>query len=616
MDTIWKNLAFDAKHVLEHAPMQTGVYQMFDDQDNLLYVGKARHLKQRLASYFKQQTLSPKTQLLVKQITRVEITLTATEREALLLESNLIKHAKPRYNIVFRDDKSYPYIYLSQQDDFPRLSLYRGKKKEQGCYFGPYPNVNSVHQTLHLLQKLFQLRTCSQHFFAHRSRPCLQYQIKRCSAPCVGLIDQKHYQESLRHAILFLEGKSQTIIDEFSHAMEKASEALDFERAAQYRDHIIHLRNIQARQVMSQGNGNLDVMAIAIDNDIACIDVVTIRSGDVVGNRSFFLNSSAKTIIDEPNDLLAAFISQYYTNQNHSIPDVILTQYPIDDVDYLIACLSQQRGKKVYIKSHVRQIRAKWIELAQHNANLALQHYLTDKMTVYQRFLALQHTLDLSYMPERLECFDVSHIHGEATMASCVVFNQQGPLPKDYRRFSIRNVKASDDYAAMYQALSRHYKRLQEEDGVFPDILCIDGGKGQLTQAHRVLEELQIDGILILGIAKGSGRQVGLESIIRRDHQTLHLNPHDPALLLMQAIRDEAHRFAITGHRQQRDKKRFVSKLEHIDGIGAKRCQQLLHHFGSLDMIRQSDVQSLTKIKGISRTLAEKILETLRDRED
>ena len=601
---------FDAKLFLKTLPDSPGVYRMFDKREQVIYVGKARNLKKRVASYFQKNITHPKTRTMVGQIVNIEITVTHTENEALLLENNLIKSLKPRYNVLFRDDKSYPYIYLSQ-DAFPRLAVHRGAQRAKGRYFGPYPSAGAVRETLSLLQKLFPIRQCEDSFYKNRSRPCLQYQIKRCTAPCVGLIDEASYHEDLRHAVMFLEGKSTAVIDELANKMDAAAEALEYEQAARYRDQITSLRRVQERQYIEGERGNLDVIAAAVQGDVACVQLFTVRGGRNLGNKTFYPKHVEQQNVDE---VLSAFLAQYYLvsgaakESKHELPEEILLNAELVDADILGSVLSDQAGRKVSLSHKLRGERARWLKMAEQNARQALMMRLNSQATLIQRFEALQDVLGLDELPARMECFDISHTMGEAPVGSCVVFDQNGPLKSDYRRFNIKSITPGDDYAAMHQALTRRYKRLKEGEGKIPDILFIDGGKGQVTQARDVIEELQIEGLTIIGIAKGPSRKAGLETLCLSDQKREIILPSDsPALHLIQQIRDEAHRFAITGHRQRRKKKRNTSPLEDIPGLGPKRRQQLLRQFGGLQEVARAGVEDLASLQGISRDLAQLI---------
>lgn len=604
---------FDPGAFTRNLTTAPGVYRMIDDQDQVIYVGKARNLKNRVSSYFgRGDHQTPKTRALIRQIADIQIIVTHTETEALILENNLIKELKPRYNILLRDDKSYPYIFLSTSDTFPRLSYHRGARSEKGRYFGPYPGATAVRETLNQLQKLFRVRQCEDSFFSNRSRPCLQYQIKRCSAPCVGLIQADDYQRDIRHAILFLEGKDRQIIDELVVKMDHAAEQLDFEQAAVYRDRIANLRKVLEHQHISSERGDLDVIACRTQAGIACVEVFYIRAGHTLGNKAFFPSHTAEATAV---DILAAFIPQYYLGRQ-SPAEIIVSETP-DGVEVLAAALSDSAGRRVTISSRVKGERAKWLQMAMTNAAQDLQQRLSSRSNIGQRFSELQEALNLDSMPMRLECFDISHISGQATVASCVVFTLEGPLKSDYRRFNIEDITPGDDYAAMKQALKRRYTRVQKGEGKLPDILFIDGGKGQVAQAEQVLEELQINGVQIIGIAKGPERRAGEEWLYNPDQQQVFkLQADAPALHLIQQIRDEAHRFAISGHRARRQKAQNTSTLEQIPGIGAGRRRLLLKQFGGLQGVKRAGVEDLLAVKGINRELAQRIYDTFHSEQE
>jgi excinuclease ABC subunit C len=599
-------MTFDAKAFLKTVTGKPGIYRMYDAEGKVLYVGKARNLKKRLQSYFRTTGLSSKTALLVSQIADVDVTVTHTESEALLLENNLIKEFRPRYNVLLRDDKSYPYIYISDKDRYPRIDFHRGARKKPGRYLGPYLNAGAVRETIGLLQKTFRIRQCEDSYFRNRSRPCLQYQIKRCTAPCVNLISEQAYRQDIKHALLFLEGKSNQIVEELVTAMEKAAQKKNYEKAAVYRDQISNLKAITERQHISAEKGDIDIIACASEGGQACVQVFYIRNGLNLGNRSYF-----PTLPEAMNipDILAAFIPQFYLGR--AVPaDIILSSKP-EDAALLQQTLSQKAGRKITFSTAVRGERARFLEMALNNARNALASRLVSRTGLMQRFEALQDALQLGSIPVRLECFDISHTQGEATKASCVVFTREGAFKNDYRRYNIGNITPGDDYAAMRQALQRRYKKLNDEestDSILPDVLFIDGGKGQLRQAIDVFEELGIHGVMLVGVAKGEGRKAGLEKLVFSDGRPeLHLDPESSALHLILQIRDEAHRFAISGHRAQRAKKRTHSALEDIAGLGPKRRQTLLKHFGGLQGIIRAGVEDLARIPGISSKLAQAI---------
>ncbi len=595
--------AFEASSFLQSMTSGPGVYRMLGDGGQVLYVGKARNLRKRLASYFQPGLQARKTQALMAMTRTVEVTVTHTENEALILENTQIKEFSPRYNILLRDDKSYPYIYLSCDDEFPRLSMHRGAKKAPGRYFGPYPSAGAVRESLHSLQKLFPVRQCEDAFFRNRTRPCLQYQIKRCSAPCVGLVSREEYREEVHNSELFLEGKSNEVIDALAARMDVSAKAMDYERAAHYRDQIANLRHIQERQYVSADGGNLDIVAVAARAGVACVQVFYVRAGHNLGNKSFYPSGTEDSNLAE---ILSAFLPQYYLGREP--PRQILISQTLPDQALLEQVLTAEAGHKVSIIDHVKGLRARWLEMAVNNAEQALTTYLASKTSMRQRFEALQATLHLDEVPLRLECFDISHTQGEATVASCVVFDSGGPLKSAYRRFNIEGIQPGDDYAALYQALNRHFLRLKQGEGELPDVLFIDGGKGQIAQAHKVLEELQVEGICLVGIAKGPARKAGMETLFLSIHGVPTILPaQGPALHLIQQIRDEAHRFAISGHRRQRARARTTSVLEDIAGLGPKRRQQLLRQFGGLREVARAGVEDLARTKGISHKLARQI---------
>jgi excinuclease ABC subunit C len=594
---------FDARDYLKNLTPKPGVYRMLDGEGTVLYVGKARNLRKRVASYFRRTGLGSKTRSLVAQIAAIEVTVTHTEGEALLLENNLIKTLRPRYNVLLRDDKSYPYIYLSTEQQYPRLAFHRGARRGKGSYFGPYPGAGAVRESLHLLQKLFRVRQCEDSFFSNRSRPCLQYQIKRCTAPCVGYISPQDYAEDVRNTVLFLEGGDRAVIDGLVARMEKASAALEYEKAAGIRDQIATLRRIQEKQYVSNERGDLDILASATNGGNACVQVFFIRKGRNLGNAVFYPRVPGDSGNEE---ILSAFITQYYLGR--SIPAELLLSHKPEDEDLIQAVLSEQAGHRVKLTTGVRSERARWLRLAINNAEQALAAFLNTRKGYLGRLHELKQALALDELPERMECFDISHTQGESTVASCVVFGMEGPIKSDYRRFNIQDIQPGDDYAAMEQALSRRYTRLVKGEGRLPDLLFIDGGKGQIGAAHRVLEELQVADVLIIGIAKGPERKPGLETLhVPGRTRPVSLAADSPALHLIQQIRDEAHRFAITGHRQRRARSRKTSPLEQIDGIGPKRRQLLLKQLGGLREVARAGVDDLQAVKGINRTLAQQI---------
>jgi excinuclease ABC subunit C len=600
---------FDHAAFLKTLTTRPGVYRMLNAGGDVLYVGKAKNLKKRVSSYF-TRSLNHRIQVMVGQIANIEVIVTHTEAEALLLENHLIKSLKPKYNVLLRDDKSYPYIYLSTDHTFPALSFRRGARRGKGRYFGPYPSASSTRETLQVLQKLFPVRQCEESFFRNRSRACLQYQIKRCSGPCVGLVSPEAYGEDVQHAVLFLEGKTRQVVDELVARMEQAANNLAYEQAAIYRDQIKHLNRIQERQYVSGEGGDLDIVALAKQGGSACIQVFYIRSGRNLGNKSFY-PSVPQEATEET--VLQAFVSQYYLEK--PVPNEIILNHPLSEGELLQEVLSQQARRRVRISSRVRGERARWLKMAQGNADIALQARLSAQAGMEERLKSLQQALELPALPERMECFDISHTRGESTVASCVVFNEQGPLKSDYRRFNIEDITPGDDYAAMAQALNRRYRRVKKGEVALPDILFIDGGKGQLGAVHESLQDLGISGLTLVGVAKGADRKAGMEQLFLLGRRAPFILPADsPALHLIQQIRDEAHRFAITAHRQRRSKTRNRSILEQIPGIGPKRRQRLMKQFGGLQELSRAGIEDIASVEGISTALAEQIYHAFHDK--
>ncbi|BBD79126.1 excinuclease ABC subunit C [Aerosticca soli] len=600
-------MPFDGKAFVRTLPSSPGVYRYFDAAGELLYVGKAGNLKKRVGSYFLKPRMEPRIAAMIAQIARCEITVTRTEGEALLLESQLIKSLKPRYNIMLRDDKSYPYIYLSGGEDFPRLAFHRGARNLPGRFFGPYPSAFAVRESLNLMQKLFKVRQCEDSYFRNRSRPCLQYQIGRCTAPCVGLIDVETYREDVRHAEMFLEGRSSAVIDELAAAMDAASARLDFERAAALRDQVAALRKLQAEHHVHGASADMDVIACRIEADQACVSVLFFRNGISLGTRDFFPRLPLDAT---PADLLAQFVAQFYLER--PVPRELVLGAPIAEAELLAQMLAEQSGHAVAIKTRVRGERAQFLQLAERNAQAALTSRLASRQTLGARFADLARVLELEEPPRRIECFDISHTRGEATVASCVVFGPEGPEKSHYRRFNIAGITPGDDYAAMHQALTRRFRKVAEGEGARPDLLLIDGGSGQVAQALDVLRELGVDGVRVVGVAKGPGRRAGEETLVLADAgRELHPGSASPALHLVAAVRDEAHRFAIGGHRRRREKARTQSVLEEVPGIGARRRAALLKAFGGLAGVEAAGVEELSRIKGIDRGLAERIYAAL-----
>jgi len=600
---------FDPAPFVRSLTSRPGVYRMLDDNDSTIYVGKAKNLKNRVKTYF-TGAHSTKTSIMVSHIRRIEITVTQNETEALLLESNLIKKLKPRYNILFQDDKSYPYLYLSTEHKSPRLSFYRGARKGKGRYFGPYPSVGAARHAHNLIQRIFKIRQCDDSFFRNRSRACLQYQIKRCSAPCVGFIEDQDYAKDVKNTVMFLEGKNDQVIKALSQPMQTASDNKQYELAANYRDQIAGLRNFLASQYVTSIKGEADIIVCAIKGGMACIQVFYIRGGQNLGNKGFF--QKIKMNEDEAI-ILATFIKQQYLadQSNRDYPDEIYVSQKPQDADLLEALLNEKGNKKIGIRDKVRGNKAKWVTMALENAGVALKQRLTQNHKYSDQLNDLREFLKLDEQIDRIECFDVSHISGELTVASCIVFGLEGPIKSDYRRFNIEGLQPGDDYAAMNQVISRRYTRVKKEEGKIPDLILIDGGKGQVNEAQSALRELQMDNLNLLGIAKGTSRKPGLETLVMSDGKsTQRLPASSPLLHLLQEIRDEAHRFAITGHRQRRKKKLGDSPLEHIDGIGKNRRSRLIHHFGGLQGIKRAGVEELANVPGINKNLAQKIYDT------
>jgi excinuclease ABC subunit C len=598
---------FDAKAFVDSLPNKPGVYRMLDAHGEILYVGKARNLKNRVGSYFQASNVQPKVQALVAKTANMEVTITNSETEALLLEFNLIKKHRPRFNVVLRDDKSFPYLHLESAHEFPRLAFYRGSRREPGRYFGPYPSAGAVRDTLQQLQKLFRIRNCEDSYFANRSRPCLQYQIQRCTAPCVGLIGAENYARDVGAAVKVLEGRNDEVGEDLAKRMEAAAERLDFEEAAQIRDQLAKLKVIQAQQIVTAGaDHDADVIAVATANGEYCVALMFIRAGRSLGSTTFF----PKAQFAELNEVLAAFTTQYYLERD--APAEIIVEQDFDEMQLLEAALSQRSSHKVRISSSVRGIRARWLEMMQTNAREALQMRLLARASIESSLEDLRDAFDLEDAPARLECFDISHTSGTDTVASCVVFGIEGPLKSDYRRFNISGIQPGDDYAAMHQALTRRYKRVKEGEIAKPDVLLIDGGKGQLAEAESVLKELGVEGVTLIGVAKGADRRPGQEQLflLGRDVPTI-LPPDSRALHLIQRVRDEAHRFAIAGHRRKRAKRHSQSILETIPGLGPVKRRELLKQFGGLQGILRAGIDDFVQIRGLGRELAEVIYEHL-----
>ena len=600
--------AFEIKPFLRSLTHRPGVYRMLNAKHKVIYVGKARDLKKRVSSYFHRSQAAPKTVAMMEQVARVEVTVANTEAEALILEYNLIKQHKPRFNVLLRDDKSYPYIYASTDHAFPRLKFHRGARKGKGRYFGPYPSTRAVRQTLNELQKLFLIRNCEDSFFSNRTRPCLQFQIRRCTAPCVGVVDEEQYRRDIDAAILFLEGKNKSVVNTFIRRMERASEEQDYEQAARFRDQISRLKEIQAKQLVSRTDRkDLDILGFASNGAIHCVTVLFIRNGSVIGSRDHFPKLPGET---DKSKLLNGFVSQYYLGRD--APSEIILDAAIKDGPLLEQELSARVGHRVAIRNKVRGDRARWLDMSHTNAEQGLSLKVASNATIRRQFVSLGEALGLEESPQRLECFDISHTSGEATVASCVVFNTAGAMKSDYRRFNLSPDSAGDDYGAMAEALRRRYERIKKGEVPMPDVLFVDGGKGQLAKAMTVLEDLELDWLTVVAVAKGRARRPGAERLFRPgSDRPLQLPPDSPALLLIQQIRDEAHRFAITGHRQRRAKARKKSPLERIPGLGPKKRRELLRQFGGLQGVVAAGVDDLAKVRGIGPTLAETIYNEL-----
>lgn len=610
---MWKprnreDFPFDVDVFLKHLSNGPGVYRMFDADDKILYVGKARNLKRRVSSYFTKSVTEIKTLKMLSLLDHIEITRTHTEGESLILEANLIREHKPPFNILLKDDKSFPWLFVSTKQDYPRLRYHRGAQKEPGEYFGPYPNAYAVREAQNYLQRLFKLRPCEDSVFKNRSRPCLQFQIKRCSGPCVGEISVEDYQQDVEHAVMFLRGRDQEIVNNLVVQMETAAENLEFEKAGEFRDKVKALQSLQQKQNVNAGEGgnkDADILGITVTNEHACVIVMFVRGGRNLGHRTYFPKTPDGSTVEEVQE---AFLLQYYMNA--SVPHEIIVPFPIlqDDHVALADLLADQADRNVELKHSVRGERKRWQEMARMTSDQALTTRLASDANQRQRMEDLQALLGLDDLPTQLECFDISHTMGEATVASCVVFDANGPAKQLYRRFNIEGITGGDDYAAMRQAIERRYTRIKKGEGRMPDILFIDGGKGQLAQAVEVMEELGITEVQLVGVAKGTERRPGLEQLFLPEKE-FSIRPKDdsPALHLIQHIRDESHRFAISGHRAKREKARRTSPLEGIDGLGPKRRQAILKHFGGLQEVRRAGVEDLSRVQGISKALAQKI---------
>ena len=597
---------FDAHALLSSLPHLPGVYRMLGAKSDVLYVGKARDLKKRVSSYFQKTAQSPRIALMLAQVAAVETTVTRSEAEALILENNLIKSLVPRYNILFRDDKSYPYLMLSGHA-YPRLGFHRGALDGKHRYFGPFPHTGAVRESIALLQKIFRLRTCEDSVFQNRSRPCLLHQIRRCSAPCVGLIDADSYGAEVKNAELFLQGREDDVLQSVGGKMQQAAELQRYEQAAFYRDQIQALSTMQHKQYAeSSTGGDADVIACARLNGAACVNLVMVRTGRHLGDKSFFPHNAEDGTAAE---VLQAFLAQHYLNRQ--VPAVVVVGAELDAQE-IEPALAEQAGHAVHLVTRAQGQRRAWLEMAEKNAQLALAQRLSHASNQEVRLAALREALGLPDTVQRIECFDISHTQGEATVASCVVYDRSDLRNSEYRRYNISGIQAGDDYAAMRSVLQRRYEKISRGEGVVPDLILIDGGKGQVSTARDLLAELGLSDIYLFGVAKGEERKPGLEQLICADAKTsIRLAPDNPGLHLIQAIRDEAHRFAITGHRARRGKARVTSSLEGINGIGAKRRKELLARFGGLKGVIGASVDDLAQVQGISRKLAEKIYQEL-----
>jgi len=601
---------FDHEIFLKSLTRRPGVYRMLNADGDIIYVGKARNLKNRVSTYFGSKAFHPKTQALMNQTCAVEVTVTESEQAALLLESNLIKKHRPRFNVVLRDDKSYPYIRVTIDHEYPRFEFYRGSRKKSGQLFGPFPSAASVRYTLGELQKLFQVRQCQDSFFNNRSRPCLQHQIKRCSGPCVGLIEPDEYARDVGNAVQFLQGKNDLVVANLVERMDEAAETLDYELAARYRDQITKVKTVQSAQHVA-GNTSIEADALSVceDGGVFCVSKIMVRAGRVLGGRTFFPRTAPDT---EGAEVLSAFLAQHYFAQ--SAPREVLINQTVDDRALFEQAFTEFSDTPVSLRTNVRGYRRKWLEMATTNAQQALISHRASNATLRQQYKSLTELLQLDEPPNRIECFDISHSAGDKTVASCVVFGSEGAVKSDYRRFNIKTARGGDDYGAIGEVIQRRYLRTKKGEAPVPDLIIIDGGRGQLGAAQTALEELQLSDLPMIGVAKGVARKAGREKIYRVDRpDPLDVPGNSAAMRLIQQIRDEAHRFAITGHRQRLGGARKQSALESIVGLGPARRKALLNHFGGLQGVRKASVDDLTSVNGISRTLAERIFAGLHD---
>lgn len=600
------------KEFLSQVTNQPGVYQMINAKGRVVYVGKAKNLKKRLSSYFLSTKIDAKTQALLSHVDKIETTVTSNEVEALLLEYNLIKALKPRYNIVFKDDRSYPYILISDHE-FPYINIYRGTPKDDGFYFGPFTNNQVLYETMHFLRKTFQIRQCDDTVFRNRTRPCLQYQMSRCTAPCTGCISKEGYARNIDFVKKFLEGKNSVVIQEIIKLMEKAAANLDFEKAAYYRDQIASLKKAQLQQCIVGGKdqGNIDVLVMKVESDIFCTDILSIRNGLVLGNKTFI--NQVPHFMDQ-EEILATFLVQYYSERKNNLnaPQKIITNVSLSKNQSLQEAIDRILNKKIKIIDKVKlKLHKQWLNMAENNGDIKLKQYLSNNLVIYQNLCELKNILRLKAIPQRIECFDVSHSSGDATVASCVAFGSKGLLKNQYRKFNIKKV-SNDDYMALAEATERHFTRILKEKTSLPDVLIIDGGKGQLKVVSKVLQNLHISSVFLLAIAKGKERIVGAEQIYTDESdQPLPLQSNPLLLNFLLRIRDQAHRFAITAHRQRLTKSRTTSVLEKIAGVGKKRRDVLLKQFGGIQGIKAATVDDLTNVKGINKKTAELVYQYL-----
>ena len=598
---------FDGKAFASRLPTRPGVYLMRDIESTVLYVGKARNLRKRVTSYFDARPKVERIMRMVARVSNVEVSLTRTEGEALLLENEWIKSLKPRYNILLRDDKSYPWIAMSTQHEFPQIAFHRGGRDKKKSYFGPYPSAGSVRESINLIQKLFRLRNCEDSYFAHRNRPCLQHQIKRCTAPCVGLVSREDYAAQVDDTTLFLQGKNQKVMTRLIARMELAAESQEYESAAMFRDQINALKQMQAQQFVAASRGDIDFIALAQQRGKSCVQLVSFRGGRNLGQRSHFPSQAEGR---EPGEVLDAFLGQYY--QDRLAPAQLVLSHEVENQELLSVVFAEKAGLKISIQAHPRGDRRHMLELAGANAMQALKMRLASRANMAIQFEAFAQLIGLDDTPESVDCFDISHTAGKQTVGSCVVFDVNGPVKSRYRRYNLKGVTPGDDYAAMKQVLTRRYGRLQKEEGSMPGMILIDGGKGQLKQALEVLGEFGLSGIPVMGVAKGRERRAGYEEwILPQPMRSYRPGPESPASHLVQQIRDEAHRFAITGHRGRRQKAATRSGLEKIPGIGPRRRRSLLNHFGGLQGVNKAGIEELSSVPGISRLLAEEIFRAL-----